>query len=156
MRKTKATKQSNYLSDFLPSATSNNALDSQVQAPLCDCKFILSTDLHMEICDGLIDILAALFNVSGRQLRSPKRDSKEIARVRQIGMYIARVTLCLNIRLIADGFARDKSTVTHACHVIEDLRDDDEFDAIITRVEVVVSAAFKHVLSATADRNGYA
>lgn len=155
MRKTKAIKQSKYLSDFLPSATSDRCLEEQAYMPVCVCRHTASADLHMEICDGLIDMMAALFNVSGRQLRSPKRDSKDVARVRQIGMYIARVTLCLNIRLIADGFARDKSTVTHACHLIEDLRDDEEFDIIITRVEAVVSAAFKHALSAKVGDNDY-
>lgn len=155
MRKTKAIKRNNYLNDFLPSAASKQRVEDQIYTPLCDCAATASADLHMEICDGLIDIMAALFNVSGRQLRSPQRDRKDIARVRQIGMYIARVTLCLNIRLIADGFARDKSTVTYACHLIEDLRDDEEFDLIITRVEAVVGAAFKHVLSAKVGDNDY-
>ena len=146
MSKKRATKKRDYRSGFLPFAASAERRADYGEQHQCGCRPAIGAEQHMEICDGLIDILAALFTVSGRQLRSPKRDSKDIARVRQIGMYVARVTLCLNVRLIADGFARDKSTVTYACHLIEDLRDDPEFDFIVSGVERVVSAAFKYVI----------
>ena len=94
------------------------------------------------LCDGVIDLMAALFSVSGRQLRSPRREGKSVSRVRQIGMYIAHTTLGLRMVEVASGFGRDKSTVMYACHLVEDLRDEVEFDQIVARAERVVRVAF--------------
>ena len=95
------------------------------------------------MCDGLIDLLAVLFSVSGKHLRSPKRHGRSIARVRQIGMYIAHVTLGMRMIDVATGFARDKSTVMYACHLIEDLRDDMEFNQIVAKAEDITRIAFR-------------
>lgn len=94
------------------------------------------------ICDGVTDIVAALFNVSGRELRSPGRSMLAVSRVRQIAMYVAHVTLRLTMRDVGLGFGRDRTTVLYACHQIEDLREEEEFDDIVARVELVMSAAF--------------
>ncbi|WP_424993550.1 helix-turn-helix domain-containing protein [Oceaniradius stylonematis] len=94
------------------------------------------------VCDGLIDLIAVLFSVSGRHLRSPKRHGRAIARVRQIGMYIAHTTLGMRMVDVATGFGRNKSTVMYACHLVEDMRDDLEFNQIVARVEQIVRAAF--------------
>ncbi len=101
----------------------------------------------MAYCDGLIDILSAYFNVSGRDIRSPKRHNLDVARVRQIGMYVANVVLGINMTMIGQGFGRNKSTVIHACHIIEDMRDDDEFDSLVARLEAITHAAFKFTLA---------
>jgi len=93
-------------------------------------------------CDGVIDIVAALFNVSGRELRGPGRSSFAVSRVRQIAMYVTHVTLRLSMRDVGLGFGRDRTTVLYACHQIEDLREDEEFDDIVARVEQVVMVAF--------------
>ncbi|MBO6637908.1 MAG: hypothetical protein JJ920_12150 [Roseitalea sp.] len=94
------------------------------------------------MCDGILDLMAALFSVSGRQLRSPRRHGRAIARVRQIGMYVAHTTLGMRMADVATGFGRDKSTVMYACHLVEDLRDDIEFNQIVARVEQIVGVAF--------------
>lgn len=93
-------------------------------------------------CDGVIDIAAALFNVSGKELRHPGRSSLSVSRVRQIAMYVAHVALGFSMRDVGQGFGRDRTTVLHACHQIEDMRDDEEFDSIVAMVERVVNAAF--------------
>lgn len=97
-----------------------------------------------DICEGVMDLAAALFNVSGRELRSPGRSSTSVARVRQIGMYVAHVVLRLNMTEIGRGFGRDRTTVMHACHMIEDMREDPDFDQIIVMAERVTAAAFRH------------
>lgn len=94
------------------------------------------------LCEAMIDITAALFNVSGRELRKAGRSSMGVSRVRQVAMYVAHVVLRLNMADIGKAFGRDRTTVLYACHLIEDLRDDDEFDRIITMTERVALAAF--------------
>lgn len=99
-------------------------------------------DRILAACDGVIDIVAALFNVSGKELREPGRSTLAVSRVRQIAMYAAHVTLGFTMGHVGQGFGRDRTTVLHACHQIEDLREDAEFDRIVARVEQVVAAAF--------------
>lgn len=66
-----------------------------------------------------------------------------VARVRQIAMYVAHVVLRLTMSEVGAGFGRDRTTVLHACQVIEDLRDDPELDRLVLMVESVASAAFR-------------
>ncbi|MEP9385627.1 helix-turn-helix domain-containing protein [Mesorhizobium sp. KR9-304] len=96
----------------------------------------------LELCEGMIDITAALFNVSSKELRKPGRNSLGISRVRQVAMYVAHVVLKLNMTDIGRAFGRDRTTVLYACHLVEDLRDDTDFDRIITMTERVALAAF--------------
>lgn len=97
-----------------------------------------------EVCECVLDIIAALFNVSGRELRGTGRSSTSVTRVRQIGMYAAHVTLGLNMAEVGRGFGRDRTTVQYACHLIEDMRDDEEFDSVVSMTERVVTVAFRH------------
>lgn len=99
-------------------------------------------DRIMATCDGVIDIAAALFNVSSKELREPGRCGLAVARVRQIAMYVTHVTLEISMRDVGQGFGRDRTTVLHACHLIEDMRDDLEFDRVVAMVERVIRAAF--------------
>jgi chromosomal replication initiation ATPase DnaA len=96
----------------------------------------------LELCEAMIDVTAALFNVSSKDIRKPGRTNLGVARVRQVAMYVAHVVLRLNMTDIGKAFGRDRTTVMYACHLIEDLRDDDEFDRIITMTERVALAAF--------------
>lgn len=96
----------------------------------------------LEICDGLIDLLSEAFGVSGSELRHSVRGTKEIARIRQIGMYVAHTMFSMPMTTVAAGFGRDRSTVMYACHRIENMRDDLEFDQIVHSFERIVAAAF--------------
>lgn len=98
----------------------------------------IEAEVKMAQCEAVIDIVSAYFNVSSKDLRSPSRSAAPVARVRQVGMYVAHTTLQLTMQDVGAGFARDRTTVKHAVHVIEDLREDIEFDAIIAIIERLV------------------
>ena len=99
-----------------------------------------------DICECVLDILSALFNVSGRELRQPGRTSTSVSRVRQIGMYVTHVNMGLSMAEVGRGFGRDRTTVMHACHLIEDMRDDAEFDQIVRMTERITAIAFRQQL----------
>ncbi|OCX15156.1 chromosomal replication initiator DnaA [Mesorhizobium hungaricum] len=86
---------------------------------------------------------AALFSVSSRELRKAQRTSAPVTRVRQIAMYVAHVVLQFTQGEIGRAFGRDRTTVVHACHLIEDMRDDAEFDHLVLVVERIAYAAFR-------------
>lgn len=101
-------------------------------------------EAKLEACECLIDIVSALFSVSSKELRKPGRTALPVSRVRQIAMYVAHVVLSMTMSDVGAGFGRDRTTVQHACQVIEDLRDDAEFDSLVQVVERVASAAFRN------------
>lgn len=100
----------------------------------------------MEVCEAMIDICSALFNVSSKELRQTGRTSNGVARVRQIAMYVTHVSLGVTMQEVGRGFGRDRTTVRHACHLVEDMRDDEDFDLAVVRTERVAFAAFRHRL----------
>ncbi|MFB9951388.1 helix-turn-helix domain-containing protein [Rhizobium puerariae] len=72
-----------------------------------------------------------------------RRDRRRIAcHVRQIAMYVCHVALRISMSDIGDAFGRDRTTVSHACHVVEDRRDDPAFDEFVGAVERIVTAVF--------------
>jgi chromosomal replication initiation ATPase DnaA len=98
----------------------------------------------IELCEGMIDVTAALFSVSSKEMRKTGRTTSEVSRVRQIAMYVTHVVLGLSMVEVGKGFQRDRTTVLHACHLIEDMRDDGDFDKIIGMTERVAVAAFRN------------
>ncbi|MFC4626081.1 helix-turn-helix domain-containing protein [Daeguia caeni] len=113
-------------------------------SPDCDDKPTVNEtrQRNIAICDALIDLLGSTFGVSSKELRSPRRCVRSIARVRQIGMYVAHTYFGMAMSEVAIGFARDRTTVMYACHLVEDLRDDVDFDAVVTAFERKVGAVF--------------
>ncbi len=126
--------------DARPGARPKSA--SSQGEPFRACHSAGTTAGAIALCDAIIDLTAIFFNVSSKDLRSSGRMPNPVSRVRQIGMYVGHVTLGLKMTEVGAGFGRDKSTVVHACHTIEDMRDDEDFDLIVARVERLVSIAF--------------
>lgn len=94
------------------------------------------------VCRGVrLLVWEALVLASGQM--AELRDRRRIAcHVRQIAMYVCHVGLCIPMTAIADACDRDASTVSHACHMTEDRRDDPLFDAFVACVERMALAAF--------------
>ena len=109
-----------------------------------ECAFGLRAERAMEICESMIDICAALFNVPSKELRQTGRTTNGVARVRQIAMYVTHVSLRVSMQEVGRGFFRDRTTVRHACHLVEDMRDDEDFDRVVLMTERVARAAFRH------------
>jgi hypothetical protein len=74
------------------------------------------------------------------QLRRDRR--RTLCHVRQIAMYVCHVALQIPLNEIGLAFGRDRTTVGHACHVIEDRRDDPAFDDFVAAVERMVTSVF--------------
>src|SRR5690606_11233095 len=96
------------------------------------------------MCDGMIEIAGAIYNIPTRELRRPGRSGISVSRARQIAMYVTHLGLGLSMSDVGRGFQRDRTTVLHACHLIEDLREDDDFDRLVTMMERVAAAAFRN------------
>lgn len=63
------------------------------------------------------------------------RGTKAVAKARQLAMYLAHIALGWSIARVADAFGRDRSTVAHACQIVEFQRDDEAFDHWLSEME---------------------
>lgn len=62
-------------------------------------------------------------------------DRRSVVHRRQIAMYVAHVVLRLTLTEIGLAYGRDRTTVSHACKMVEDRRDDPGFDRFVAVVE---------------------
>lgn len=66
---------------------------------------------------------------------APGRGSPGISFGRHVAMYLSHVALGMSLARVARAFDRDRSTVAHGCHSVEDRRDDQDFDAWMEQLE---------------------
>lgn len=92
----------------------------------------------------LIDLVISLVEcATGRHqgdLSCATRGLAPVARARQVAMYLAHTQLSFSLARVGTAFGRDKSTVSHAVHQIEDLRDDLAFDDWLEELEQALGA----------------
>jgi chromosomal replication initiation ATPase DnaA len=90
-------------------------------------------DQHL--CRILEQAVAPAFEVGRAALWMRTRGGPGAAFARQVAMYLAHVGGGLNYTEVGRLFARDRTTVAHACGRVEDLRDDAAFDRAIELLE---------------------
>jgi chromosomal replication initiation ATPase DnaA len=61
-----------------------------------------------------------------------------VAFARQVAMYLAHVGGGLCLSEVGRLFARDRTTVAHACALVEDRRDDPDFDRCLSFLELAL------------------
>lgn len=87
---------------------------------------------HVEAC------IAVVFAVPHRAIRCTTRGKAGVARARQVAMYLCHTSLALSLTEVGLLFERDRTTVGHACRLVEDLRDDKSFDLQMACLEKAV------------------
>ena len=86
-------------------------------------------------CDDVIALVAREKNVPIRLLKHRSRCRAATAQARQLAMYLSHVILGRSLTEIGSAFGRDRTTVSHACALIEDMRDDPTFDEEVSALE---------------------
>jgi chromosomal replication initiation ATPase DnaA len=84
--------------------------------------------------------VSRVFEVPGSDLWSGTRGRPRAAFARQVAMYLAHVAWGLTLTEVGTVFSRDRTTVAHACGLIEDLRDDPVLDRSLELLEGVLRA----------------
>ena len=94
------------------------------------------------------EIVAHSFDLDPRKLVSRKRGSSAVSRARQVTAYLLHTTLSMPLIDIARELQKDRTTIGHACRMVEDLRDDPDFDDRISGLESTL-----HLIKGLADNN---
>lgn len=69
------------------------------------------------------------------------RGTAEVARARHVAMYLLHTSLSIPYGDVGALFGRDRTTVSHACRIVEDLRDVPAQDDFIIMLEEMVELA---------------
>lgn len=93
---------------------------------------------------GRVHIVVALvcgaFDLTPGQIHRGTRGAARVAFGRQVAMYIAHIWLGLSMSEVGRRFGRDRTTVAHACRLVEDRRDDPVLDATLAVIETAAAA----------------
>ena len=84
------------------------------------------------LCEKTVSLA---LNITLESLQAKTRCNAEIALARQIAMYLCHTTFSLLLTEVGLHFGRDRTTVSYACALIEDKRDDPEFDLLLNQLE---------------------
>ncbi len=99
------------------------------------------TETRNYACRLTVAAICAVNNLTVNMLQSPGRSSLKITFARQIAMYLAHTKFGIPYSDVGKFFRKDRSTVAHACMVIEDKREDAGFDDHLIRLEYLFDAA---------------
>lgn len=79
--------------------------------------------------------VSAASHVPPQFLRQRRRGDSEAAFARQVAMYLAHVGFGLTMTQVGISFGRDRTTVRHACALVENRRDLPAFEFALTALE---------------------
>jgi hypothetical protein len=82
--------------------------------------------------------ITTVFGVSPYEIRSKHRRRENVAFARQVAMYLAHTNGGISLSEVGRIFARDRTTVAHACAAVEDMRDDPAFDRCLAFLEIAL------------------
>ncbi len=84
------------------------------------------------------------FHVVRHELWTATRGSPSTAFARQVAMYLAHVGCGLTLTEVGRLFARDRTTVAHACGLVEDRREEPPFDRALELLEGAMRLSIPH------------
>ncbi|MBI1391735.1 MAG: chromosomal replication initiator DnaA [Alphaproteobacteria bacterium] len=93
-----------------------------------------------DVADAAFEVMSQAYNIPLARLSMTGRQHANVAFVRQTAMYLCHVVGQLTVRDIALIFGREPSTVSHACHAVEDRRDLEIFDQQLSLLEAALRA----------------
>lgn len=102
------------------------------------------------VCDLVIKLVSTLERVLPQELTGNSRGRAEVCLARQMAMYLMHTVFSVPYHRVAEYLKRDRTTVAHACRLVEDLRDNEEFDKRLEAMENLLVSA--RALCEIADR----
>ncbi len=103
--------------------------------------------LRAAISLAALEVMSEAFNVPLARLSTASRQRGNVAFARQMAMYLCHVVGGLSVRDVSIEFGREPSTVSHACHAIEDRRDVAVFEKQLAVLEDALSLRLEERIS---------
>ena len=102
------------------------------------------TKAAVAIAQTVVEEFSAAIGAGGRARDAGFRARMRRSAVhrRQVAMYVVHVVLGCSLTDIGLACGRDRTTVGHACHMVEDRRDDAAYDSFVAVIERIVGRIF--------------
>ncbi len=97
-----------------------------------------ASELSQRIALEAMEITSEACNIRLSDMKTSSRQRAAVAFARQLAMYLCHVVGQLPMSEISIIFRRDRTTVSYACHIIEDRRDSAFFNAQIEFMETAM------------------
>ncbi len=107
----------------------------------------LSNFYRKRIVNATLQLTAKACGVEYAEVVAVKR-SASVVFARQLSTYLCHVVGEMSLRDVATEFGRDRTTVSHACHAIEDRRECPIFDRQIEHLERALKRQIKEMVEA--------
>ena len=96
----------------------------------------------------VVKLVSVLDRVPVRDLHRVSRGKAVVCLSRQKAMYLIHTVFSSPYHKVAEFFSRDRTTIAHACRLVEDMRDDEDFDKQLEAMEnLLVSARSLYEIS---------
>ncbi len=94
------------------------------------------------LCRLVRQLTGEMMRLSGERTLERRDRRRSECHIRQISMYVCHVQLGIPMSDIGPCFGRDRTTVGHACQVVEDRRDEPAFDEFVAMLERLTGSIF--------------
>ncbi len=95
----------------------------------------------------VIQLVALATGVAPAAIGARARGDATTVRARHLALYLAHTAFGWPLKRVAAAFGRDRSTVSYACAVVEDGRDDPRLDRSLAALETMLQAAPEGLLA---------
>nr|WP_281435459.1 helix-turn-helix domain-containing protein [Sinorhizobium sp. BG8] len=89
-------------------------------------------------CRIVRQLIVEMVQLSGERVLRRRDSRRATCHIRQIAMYVCHVILQISLSDIGLAFGKDRTTVGHACNVVEDRRDHQDYDEFVAAAERIV------------------
>lgn len=97
------------------------------------------------LCRLMRQLTGEMVQLTGDRFAARRDRRRTECHVRQIAMYVCHVELGIPMSDIGPCFGRDRTTVGHACQVVEDRRDEPAFDEFVAALQRLAGGIFNVV-----------
>jgi len=97
---------------------------------------------QVQACRIVRHLVDELLMLIGDRVQMRRDRRRALCHIRQIAMYVCHVSLGIPQSDIGEAFGRDRTTVGHACGVVEERRENAGFDDFVSTVERIANTVF--------------
>ncbi len=92
----------------------------------------------------ITSLVSSVFHIPRDVFFDDQRGTAPQAFARQIAMYLLHISCSKSFSEVGRAFGRDRTTVSYACQLIEDKREDDDLDRSLELIECCLCCFFKY------------
>jgi len=112
-----------------------------IEASVTSISYTRDPQFDLKVGNLVIRVVSTLDRIEVGEFTRTSRGRADICLARQMAMYLMHTVFSCPYHRVAAFFGRDRTTISHACRLIEDARDDRDFDKRLEVMENLLVSA---------------